>query len=306
MSNPIVAAAGAGGGRPRTVTIARALTFLIAVLLVIAGVAFVATVLSLKATVTGPSSDQLTSDQVNQGLHVLGAVGGVGILILVAGQLTAGFLLGRANNAGRVTAWIFDGVTLLCCGCGLASSFINNSAMNTTSNGQSVTIDTGSSSTALGGVVAGAVGLALLAAMAVIILLVLPDSSDYFRRPPTVWSPGQQWPAQPPAFGAPGGWQPPTYVPPAVPPAPGQQPPAHGQPPASPGAVPPPQPPAPQPPYAPPAFGQPPAPGQPPTPGQPGGQPPTWGPPPGAPPGPYGPPHDSNPNDPTAPPSEQR
>jgi hypothetical protein len=297
MSNPIVAAAGPGGGRPRTVTIARALTFLIAVLLVIAGAAFVATVLSLKATVTGQSSDQLTSDQVNQGLHVLGAVGGVGILILVAGQLTAGFLLGRANNAGRVTAWIFDGITLLCCGCGLASTFINSSAMNTTSNGQSVTIDTGSTPTALGVVVAGAVGLALLAAMAVIILLVLPDSSDYFRRPPTVWSPGQQWPAQQPAFGAPGGWQPPTYGPPTVPPAPGQQPPAYGQPPAPPGAVPPP--PAPQPPYAPPA---PPAFGQPPAPGQPGGQPPTWGPPPG----PYGPPRDGNPNDPTAPPSEQR
>lgn len=292
MSYPIAAPAGSGG-RPRIVTIARVLTFTIAVLLVIAGAAFVASVLSLTATVSGGNSDQLSSDQVNQGLKVLGAVGGVGILVLVAGQLTAGFLLGRASsNAGRVTAWIFDGVTLLCCGCGLATSFINNAGMNnTTSNGQSVTINTGQNTTALGVVVAGATGVALLAAMAVIILLVLPDSSDYFRRTPTVWSPGQQWPAQQPAYGAPAGWQPPQYGQPAG------SPPAYGQPPTPPGALPP----APPAPGSVPPVPQPPFTAPPPAPPHPTeGRPPTWGPPPSAPPNPYGP------NDPTAPPSEQR
>jgi hypothetical protein len=223
MSNPIQAAA-APSDRPRVVTVARGLTFLIALLLAVAGIAFLSLLLTTSATITGNNTQNLSQDQLNQYVHVLGAIGAVFFFVLVAGQITAAMLMGRASNAGRVTAWVVDGLTLLCCGCGLGTSFLGNGNVSTTTNNTSETIHftTSGSAGALGVVIFGATGIGILASIAVIILLVLPEANEYFRRPQAVWSP-TQWaggPAggygQPPSpYGQPGSYPPPgVYGPP--------------------------------------------------------------------------------------------
>jgi hypothetical protein len=296
MSNPIQAAA-APSVRPRVVTIARTLTFMIAVLLAAAGVAFLALLLTTSATVTGDNPQNLTPAQLDQGIHVVGVIGAVFFFVIVAAQVTAGLLMSRASNAGRVTAWVVDGLTVLCCGCGLGTSVLGNGNVTTTTNNTSETLHftTSDSAGPLGVVIFAATTVGLLLAIAVVVLLLLPDANEYFRRPPAVWNP-TPWAGGIP--GAPYGtpYQPQGPYPPAGPylPQGPYGPPPGGE--SAPGWQRPPLPPPPSAPGEPPSGGTPP-----PTAPQP------WGPPPGGPahPGPPTPPP-GTPVDPTAPPPDQQ
>lgn len=211
----------------------------------------------------------------------------VGLLVAI-GLVLLAFFNNKGKNASRITTWVIGGIFLCCSGANVATTAAGGSFgtggqadpdMPTNEELQDrlneVLPSWFNTVTVLLSVIA------LLALLAALILLALPPSNEFFRKPQAEW--------QPPVAGQPGYLAYPAYpqsTPPAGQPAqqyPGQPQPHSGQP--QPGGQPPAQP------YP----GQPQAPGQPypdqpqqPYPGQPqpGGQPPA----PGEPPAGSGPP----------------
>ncbi len=213
MSNPIESTT---PGRPRPVTVARLLSFTIAALLVLAGIAFVQALLSVKATVIGADVGYTDAD-LSRAQHLLVGVAVVFFILVAAGHLTAGVLIGQKRNAGRILAWIIDGATVACCGCGLATA-IARPGVQSAPTDTNASIKFESTSSGLTDIlVLAAAAVAIIGGIAVIILLALPQSNEYFRKTPEpVWTPpGYGGVAQPPPF--PGQYLPP---PPSVAPPP--------------------------------------------------------------------------------------
>jgi hypothetical protein len=297
-------AAPAPKSRPTIVTVATYLLFLVAFLeLVDAVVGF---------SVYPKISDAIKDAYAGTGVEGAGDVAGVSSvigavvnLLFAAGLTVLGLLDGRGRNVARIITWVVGGLSLCCLGLGLGSSALVSSVNGDTSTG-------GPSSTEVQDRISAALPswyegttvtiavVSLLAILAVIILLALPASNEFFRKQPAGFDPAYY----PGAYGQPGYPGQPGQSPY---PAPGQSPyPAPGQSPyPAPGQSPYPAPgqspyPAPGQPQQPGGYGQPgqPAPGLPPYPGGPGTPPP---PPGGQPPYPGGPetPGQQPPSDPS-------
>ena len=190
------------------------------------------------------------------GTAVFGLLFGGGLVVLA-------IFNNRGKNGSRITTWVIGGILLCCGGLGLVSTAAGG--MNFSGGGGDPNMPTQQElqdqlNEALPSWFNAAnIGLSLLTVLALLgalILLALPPSNEFFRKPQQEWQPpvpGQPgfaaYPAYPPAPGAPAG--PPAPSAPPAAPAP-QDPPA--APPAS--TEPPPAPPAPP---APPGGGQPPA-----------------------------------------------
>jgi hypothetical protein len=151
---------------------------------------------------------------------VLGLLFGAAFVVLA-------ILNGKGKNPARITTWVVGGIALCCIGFGLATSAAGNSftmrgggtnsnlpdpaevrrqldaALPSWYNGLSVTVSL----------------IGLLALLAALILLALPPSNEFFRKPQPQWQ-------------APPGYPPPGYPPPAGYAQPGSPPP----PPPSPGS----------------------------------------------------------------------
>jgi hypothetical protein len=197
--------------------------------------------------------------------------GGVINILLAIGFGLLGLFDGRGKNVARILTWVVGGISLCCVGAGLggnamAGSFESSNASGAPSQTEVQSrIDAAVPSWYSPATTTIAV-IALLAILTTLILLALPASNEFFRKPaPGAWDPSAAYP-YPGQPGQPG--QPPYPGQAGQPPYPGQagQPPYPGQ--------------AGQPPY-PGQFGQQgqpgePAPGLPPYPGQstpPGGDP---------------------------------
>jgi hypothetical protein len=185
-------------------------------------------------------------------------------LLFAAAFVVLALLNSRGKNPARITTWVIGGIALCCIGFGLATSAAGNSftmrgggtnsnlpdpaevrrqlnaALPSWYNGLSVTVSL----------------IGLLALLAALILLALPPSNEFFRKPQPQWQ-------------APPGYPPPGYLPPSYPQA-GPAPAGYAQP----GSPPPP---------GSPATGYP-QPGTPPTGYPQPGNPPADNPPPGTPP----------------------
>ncbi|MFI2708801.1 hypothetical protein ACH495_01535 [Micromonospora sp. NPDC018662] len=175
-------------------------------------------------------------------------------LLLAAGLVVLALLNNRGKNASRITTWVVGGI-LFCCTGGSLLNGVSGGMMGggNTSGDLPSTQEVqrrledvlpswfGPVSTLLGIV-------ALLALLGALILLALPKSNEFFRKPKAAWEPpvpGGAYPAYPPAPGQSGD--------PGYPSTPGQSgDPAYPSYPSTPG-----QPPATPPPAAP--GGQPPA-----------------------------------------------
>ncbi len=324
--------ASAPRSRPTTVTVASYLLYAVALIQVINAIAAFATYGPIRDAVR----DAYSGTEAEGAESLIAAfyiVGGVINLLLGAGFAALSFFDSKGKNASRIITWVVGGISLCCLGAGLGSNALVGS-LDADTGGTGPTNDeiqrrledavpgwyTGLTTTLT--------VLGLLAILGAVILLALPASNEFFRKPaaagwdpqypggqPQGYYPGQQYqqppayPAYPPQQGQPG--QPAPGLPPypgqqtPPPPYPGQQsgPPYPGQPSA---------PPYPGQPSAPPYPGQqtppPPYPGQqsaPPYPGQqtppppyPGQVPPAsdpYAPPPA---GPFAPPSSAQPGQP--------
>jgi hypothetical protein len=142
-------------------------------------------------------SDKPTNDTAN----VIGAVIGLGMpVVLAAGLAILAYFVGRGRNGARITTWVAAGIFTLCCGCGSVFSLIGRTSMfdgiYASQPGGNPLDQVSSSELVTTAVLEGLSALALLVA---IILLAVPDSNDYFRKPAAAagWPGGPQWPGYP-------------------------------------------------------------------------------------------------------------
>jgi hypothetical protein len=170
----------------------------------------------------------------------IGIIFGVTLAVIISvAAIVLGVLLGRGKQPARIVTWVVAGLGVLCMGCSLGgnalSSSLNNMAgadANATAIQDAILEATPGWATAFQTL---STIVVLLALIAVIILLALPASNEFFRKEEEVWVP-PTYPGQP-AFPPSG----PPSVPPMTPPAAG--PPSYPPPPAQ-GDNPPPPPPA--------------------------------------------------------------
>jgi hypothetical protein len=247
--------------RPATVTVSTYLLWLTAALSLLSGVLTVSLVGKM-ADVYGDLYEG-TAAEGTEGLIVGASVFVVVLgLLFAAGLAVLGIFNNRGRNGARITTWVLGGISLCCSGFGLAGTALSSS-MNFDSS--TTGANTGPSSAEVEAALNRAMPswyeplstvltvISLLAILGAVILLALPASNAFFRKPQPAWDPNQQfpYPGQPGYPPVPGQGQP--YQP-------GQQPypespsgPPAG-PPSAPPAGPPSAPPA-GPPSAPPASG---------------------------------------------------
>lgn len=172
-------------------------------------------------------------------------VAGVAISILVAaGLVILAIFNNRGRQGARITTWVIGGLYLCCSGFGLlgtaAGSGLNMGTGTSTSGPSAEEVESRLSSELPGWyepVSTLLTVLTVLALLAAVILLLLPASNAYFRKPQAGWDPmmpypGQPYPGQPyPGQPYPGQSPYPSYPGPQQQPYPGpypgQQPPSY-------------------------------------------------------------------------------
>jgi hypothetical protein len=236
--------------RPGTVTAAVYILFVLAVIQLINVVVQVSTVGPTVEAIrdyTIEVGDTTTGNTIATVTRVFGYVGAVLSLAFAAGFAILGLLVGRGRNAARITTWVLAGISLCCGVVGLAGSAAGNL---TQGGGTGTNIDGAEMARRIeealpswSAPLTKTLGVvSVVCALALIILLALPASNDFFRRPADAgWEPPGGYP--PPAGGA--GFAGPGFGDPAFggPPPPGDSPPPGTPPPPGPpppGAPPPP------------------------------------------------------------------
>ncbi len=214
--------------RPAVVSAASALLFLVA------GLELVSAVLSVLTV--GPTTrvyDDLFADVPNSDTAV--TAGTISIYVAIAfavllavAYLILGIFVNRGKNPARIVTWVLAGFVVLCTGCGLAatSAFESLGSMGTDTSGGPTPAEVRDAINAeipgwLSPVTVTLGVITIIALLTVIVLLALPASNAYFRKPEPVWTPptwtGDSAAGQPPAM-------PPYQPPPAGPPPPGSPP----------------------------------------------------------------------------------
>jgi hypothetical protein len=213
--------------RPAVVSAASALLFLAA------GLELVSAVLSVLTV--GPTTrvyEDLFADVPNSDTAVtLGTVSVyvaiVFAVLLAVAYLILGIFTRRGKNPARIVTWVVAGLVVLCTGCGLVATSALGSlgSMGSDPSGGPTPAEVQDAIAAelpgwLGPVSLTLGVITIIVLLTVIVLLALPASNAYFRKPEPVWTPptwtGDSTAGQPPAM--------PPYQPPAGPPPPGSPP----------------------------------------------------------------------------------
>ncbi|HWG98004.1 MAG TPA: hypothetical protein VNV66_01495 [Pilimelia sp.] len=123
---------------------------------------------------------------------IVGAVVG---LLLGAGFVVLAIFNSRGKNASRITTWAVGGLSICCGGINLVSVLTGGTlGMNTSAPGQPSPEQLSAAlEAALPGwyfpVLVAATLLGLLSLIGAVILLALPPSNEFFRKPPPAWEP---------------------------------------------------------------------------------------------------------------------
>lgn len=196
---PPGAAAPAPLPRPATVTWASYLLYGLAALQVIYGLVGIAGI-SAQAEVFEQAYADIPELQGAGGVFATagGIVSLIIYLLLAAGFVTLGVLDGKGKNPARIVTWVIAGVSILCCfGPGIVGSAIGGlfSGIGAPSGGPGPdpaelqrALDEALPSWYYPATVTLSV-LSLLASIAVIVLLALPKSNEFFRKPQQTWEP---------------------------------------------------------------------------------------------------------------------
>lgn len=217
--------------RPGTVTAASYLLYVVSAVQVLSALVALGTLSAQRRAVEKAYADYPDLKDTVSNVTVGAVIGGAVIgLLLAAGFVTLGVLNGRGKNVARIITWVIGGLAVCCLGGGLALGASGASNFggggNTTNapdpqdvqNAVNAELPSWSSGvTTLLGVIG------LVAVLAAIILLLLPSSNAFFRKPdPGLAIPGYPgepaYPTYPTDPGYPGGAPPPSGgLPPADP-----------------------------------------------------------------------------------------
>lgn len=225
--------------RPSTVTISSWLLYLVAAVQVVSAIATFAGIGQIREIYTDAYAGT-DMEGVGETTVTIGIIGGsVVALLLAVGLVVLAIFNNKGKNASRITTWVIAGIGVCCTGLGAAGSAFTGSMGST---GGANVPDPAEVQERVNEAVPWLEPsqmitnvIALLALLAVIILLALPPSNDFFRKPAQQWEPPtpgggyQAYPAYPQAPGAP----PAAAGPGTPPPAPGQTPPGDAPPPGN-------------------------------------------------------------------------
>ncbi|WP_433536426.1 hypothetical protein ACQPZK_00690 [Micromonospora sp. CA-249363] len=230
--------------RPSTVTISSYLLYLFLACQVISLIITLATIGKTRDVLREAYEGSTTegAEQVANFVFAFGLGAAILLLLLAVVLGVLAIFNNQGRNGARITTWIVGGIMVCCTGGGLLSGAGGGFNAGGNSGGDAPSpdeiqrrLDEALPSwitpvSLLLGVIS------LLALLAALILLALPKSNEFFRKPAAAWeppTPGASYPAYPQASGQPGYPQAPGQ--PGYPPAPGQ--PSSGEPayPSTPG-----------------------------------------------------------------------
>jgi hypothetical protein len=189
-------------------------------------------------TTIGPTKRVMVEQLKNvQGGDTAATIAGAGIAggAVVALLFSIGFAIlaiyvGRGKNPARIVTWVLTGLSVCCGGIGLVTSATGtsfgggSSANGAPSQAEIQRAINEALPSWYHGVTLTLGVIGLLIALAVLILLMLPASNEFFRkRPVQEWEPPVP-PVGPGPSAAPGAWPPPAGPPPAGPPPAGPPP----------------------------------------------------------------------------------
>jgi len=187
--------------RPTTVTVASYLLYAMAALELIAVILGFVTLPKLQRAYQDAFQNVQGGSTAATIATVVGVVVGVLGLLFALAFAILGVFVGRGRNGARITAWIIVGLSVCCFGSGLFGSSFGNSFRSSGNGAPDATEIQRKITAAVPGWYPGVSltlsVLNLLMAIAVIVLLLLPASNDFFRK-----TPAQTW--EPPVPPAPG------------------------------------------------------------------------------------------------------
>ncbi|HEX7745177.1 MAG TPA: hypothetical protein VF462_07945 [Micromonosporaceae bacterium] len=258
MSDPMNPAAPAARERPSSVTISSYLLMLVAALQVIGLIVALSVIGATREAYKQAFAGTNMADQAET-IATASLIGGavLGLLVAIALVVLA-ILNNRGKNASRIVTWVLGGLFVCCLGGALIVNAAGNAFGVNNADGANAP-DQAEVQRVLNEhlpswyrpVSTTISVIALLALLTALILLALPRSNEFFRKPQAAWeppAPGSAYPGYPPAGGpggAPGqqpgyqqpGYQQPGYQQPMPPPGgPGSQPPGGSQPPYPPSS----------------------------------------------------------------------
>jgi MFS family permease len=159
--------------------------------------------------------------QQSETITLIAGIVGISVTTLLAvGLGVLAFFLRRGSQGARITTWVLGGLCVLCSVCGLAGTAIGSSMSGNGNNPdvEELTRIIEENTPAWQTTLSVALTLVnLVTLIAVIVLLALPASNDYFRKQQEVWVPPTDYPG-----GGGYGQTPPMSPPPGPPPAPPQ------------------------------------------------------------------------------------
>ena len=196
--------------RPSTVTVSSYLLYATAALILIVGIVSLTTIGT--TTEVYREAYRGTEAEGTEGLLVAGTVVGVVVNLLVAaGLVVLALLNNRGKNPARIVTWVVGGLTVCCSGVGLIGQAATSAITMPSSPGMP---DAAEVQQRLEAALPGWVTpvslvlgiIQLLALIVALVLLALPASNAFFRKPaaagawepgmPTYPYPGQQYPGQ--------------------------------------------------------------------------------------------------------------
>lgn len=197
-SGYLVPPAPGAGPRPGTVTASSMLLHLTAALLVLSAAVSVFTYSALSTSEIEDIYRQGGADATvaeTSAAVVLGAAyGGAVITVLVAALFVVlGLSVNKGRQWARITTWVIGGIGLCCCGFGLAGQALTSSLTTGSQGGvdqdaitKALTDQMPAWTTSVSIVISV---VQLLSLLTVIILLALPPSNNFFRKPAPEWTP---------------------------------------------------------------------------------------------------------------------
>lgn len=212
MSYAVPPAGAEARQRPASVSAAVWLMYLVAALFLVSGIIAIAVHGPMSEVFERAFADEPEGDRAAS----VAAVAGTGVRLAISVLFAAGLFVlaalnARGSNAARIITWVVAGIQVCCAGLSLVGTLVGNSMTGFGGGGQTDPAEIQRLMDELlpswvEPVMVTLSVLQLLSMIAVAVLLALPASNAFFRRPPPAWEPPvPSYPPYPPVNPPPGG-----------------------------------------------------------------------------------------------------